>query len=311
LKVSYSYACQANREAAIATNQPYHIKYSDSRIFRNPVNHQDFLEADKRCGNGVISMIIRFLGTHNAESKDTRLVSFLVDDVLAVDAGSLVSELTFPEQKKIKAILLSHGHYDHIRAVPAFAFNNSDRTTNVMATRKTLEILSSHLIDGVVYPEFTSKSSFLQKASISLVPLELFKWQNIEGHDVRALPVPHNLDGVGFEITSGDGKTLFYTGDTGPGLSSVWDKISPQLIIVDLTWPNSLADAAKDAGHLCPEMLKEELIEFRRVNDYLPKVIAIHTSPQHDPEVEREVREVARSLGIPIDIAREGEKLML
>ena len=256
-------------------------------------------------------MIIRFLGTHNAESKDTRLVSFLVDDVLAVDAGSLVSELTFPEQKKIKAILLSHAHYDHIRAVPAFAFNNSDRTTRVIATHKTLEILSSHLIDGVVYPKFTSEASFLQKATINLAPLELFKSQKIEGHEVRALPVRHNLDGVGFEITSGDGKTLFYTGDTGPGLSSVWSKVSPQLIIADVTWPNSLADAAENAGHLCPDMLKEELIEFRQANDYLPKVVAIHTSPQHEPEIEREVRKVAKLLGTSIDIAHEGDKLIL
>jgi ribonuclease BN (tRNA processing enzyme) len=116
---------------------------------------------------------------------------------------------------------------------------------------------------------------------------------------------------VGFEITSGDGKTLFYTGDTGPGLSSVWGKISPQLIIADVTWPNSLANAAKDAGHLCPEMLKEELIEFRRVNDYLPRVAVIHVSPQHEPEIEREVREVAKLLGTSIDIAHESEELIL
>jgi len=256
-------------------------------------------------------MIISFLGTHNAESKNTRLVSFLIDGVLAVDAGSLVSELSFPEQKKIKAILLSHGHYDHIRAVPAFAFNNSDRSTKIIATPKTLEILSSHLIDGVVYPKFTSEASFLRKATLQLVPVELFDRQNIEGYEVRAVPVRHNLDGVGFEITSGDGKTLFYTGDTGPGLSSIWGNISPQLIIADLTWPNSLANAAKDAGHLCPEMLKEELIEFRRVNSYLPKVAVIHMSPQHEPEIEREVREVAKSLEISIDIAREGEQLTL
>jgi ribonuclease BN (tRNA processing enzyme) len=256
-------------------------------------------------------MIIRFLGTHNAESKNTRLVSFLIDDVLAVDAGSLVSELTFPEQKKIKAILLSHGHYDHIRAVPAFAFNNSDRTTKVIATPKTLEILSSHLIDGVVYPEFTSDASFLQKATIKLVPLEPFKPQNIEGYDVLAVPMRHPLDSVGFEITSSDGKTLFYTGDTGPGLSSIWGNISPQLIITDVTWPNSLANAAKDAGHLCPAMLKEELIEFRRVNNYLPRVAVIHLSPQHEREIEREVREAAKSLGISIDIAHEGEGLIL
>jgi len=256
-------------------------------------------------------VIVKFLGTHNAESRNTRLVSLLIDGVLAVDAGSLVSELTFPEQKKIKAILLSHGHYDHIRAVPAFAFNNSDRTTKVIATPQTLDILSSHLIDGVVYPQFTSEASFLQKATIKLVPMEPLKRQNIEGYEVMAVPVRHPLDGVGFEITSGDGKTLFYTGDTGPGLSSVWGNISPQLIIPDLTWPNSLATAAKDAGHLCPEMLKEELTEFRRINGYLPKVVVIHMSPQHEPEIEREVRKVAKSLGISIDLAHEGNELIL
>ena len=256
-------------------------------------------------------MIIRFLGTHNAESKNTRLVSFLIDDILAVDAGSLVSELTFPEQRKIKAILLSHGHYDHIRAVPAFAFNNSDRTTKVIATPKTLEILSSHLIDGVVYPEFTSDASFLQKATIKLVPLEPFKPQNIEGYEVIAVPVPHPLDSVGFEITSSDGKTLFYTGDTGPGLSSIWGNISPQLIIVDVTWPNSLSTAARDAGHLCPKMLEKELAELQRLKGYFPRVVIIHLSPQHEPEIEREVREIAKLLGTSIDIAHEGEELIL
>ena len=180
-------------------------------------------------------MILRFLGTHNAESKNTRLVSFLIDDVLAVDAGSLVSELTLPEQRKITAILLSHGHYDHIRAVPAFAFNNADRVTKVIATPKTLEMLSSHLIDGVVYPKFASETSFLRKATLRLVPVEFLNRQNIEGYEVMAVPMRHPLDALGFEITSGDGKTLFYTGDTGLGLSYVWGNISPQLIIAEVT----------------------------------------------------------------------------
>jgi ribonuclease BN (tRNA processing enzyme) len=259
----------------------------------------------------VILVIVRFLGTHSAESKNSRLVSLLIDGVLVVDAGSLVSELTFAEQAEIKAILLSHGHYDHIRAVPAFAFNNSDRTTRVLATAQTLDILSSHLIDGVVYPQFTSEASFLQKATIKLVPLEPFRRQSVEGYQVTAVPVRHPLDGVGFEITSADGKTLFYTGDTGPGLASVWAKISPQLLIIDVTWPNSLAKAAGDAGHLCPQMLEGELIEFRRLKGYLPRVVIIHLSPQHEAEIEREIKPVARRLGASIEVAREGKELSL
>ena len=256
-------------------------------------------------------MIVRFLGTHNAESRDTRLVSLLIDDVLAVDAGSLVSELTFPEQRRIRAILLSHGHYDHIRGIPAFAFNNSDRTTEVMAAPRTLEILSSHLLNDVVYPEFTSAASFLGKATIKLVSLKPFSRRVVGGYRVMAVPVQHPLDGVGLEITSPDEKTLFYTGDTGPGLSTVWAHVSPHLLVVDVTWPNSLTDAARDAGHLCPQMLKEELLALRRSHGYLPRVAAIHMSPEHESEIEREVREVAASLGTSIDMAREGEQLVL
>ena len=42
-------------------------------------------------------MKVRFLGAHNAETKNTRLISLLIDDVVAIDAGSLASELTFSE----------------------------------------------------------------------------------------------------------------------------------------------------------------------------------------------------------------------
>jgi ribonuclease BN (tRNA processing enzyme) len=255
---------------------------------------------------------LRFLGTHNAESKDTKLISILIDDVLAVDAGSLASELTFSEQRKIKAILLTHGHYDHIRGVPAFAFNNPNHTTRIFATPHTLKILTSHLVDGVIYPKFTKKIPFfLEKPSLKLVALEPFNPIEIEGYQVLALPVNHTILTVGFEISSKDGKKVFYTGDTGPGLSAIWEHVSPQLIIVDVTFPNRLENRAINAKHLCPKMLKKELVEFRRVKDNFPQVILIHLSPKYKNEIKEEVKEVAKDLKISIDIAYEGEELTI
>ena len=113
---------------------------------------------------------IKFLGAHNAESKDTRLVTILIDEIIAIDAGCLASELSFSEQKKIKAILLTHGHYDHIRGVPAFAFNNIDHTTSVYASSHTLKILSTHLVDGLIYPKFTKHPILAHARATVIMP---------------------------------------------------------------------------------------------------------------------------------------------
>jgi ribonuclease BN (tRNA processing enzyme) len=254
---------------------------------------------------------IRFLGTHSAESRQSRLVSLVIDDILAIDAGSLTSELTLQEQRKIKAILLSHGHYDHIRSVPAFAFNNSERTTPVYGTSQTLEILSSHLVDDVIYPDFTSDNSFLKKSVLELVVVEPDVSFHIEGYTITPIPVQHSLRAVGFSVNSGDNKIVFFTGDTGPGISHVWDLVSPQLLIADVTWSNAMADVSREAGHLCPSMLQAEMEEMRRIKNYLPQVVAIHMNPEYEAEIEQELAAVAESLGTGIEIAREGDYLSL
>ena len=255
-------------------------------------------------------MIIRVLGAHNAESINTKLISLVIDDVIAIDAGSLASELTFSEQEKIKTILLTHGHYDHIRGVPSFAFNNPNQTTKIFATPQTLKLLSSHLVDGIIYPKFTTKIPFfLEKPSLKFVALEPFKTVDINGYQVTPLPVNHTINTVGFEITSINGKNVFYTGDTGPGLSALWGYISPQVIIMDLTFPNRLENRAINSAHLCPKMLKNELQNFFRVKNYYPKIFLIHLSPKLEKEIKSEVKDISKELDLTINIAKEGENI--
>ena len=254
-------------------------------------------------------MRIKFLGVHHEESKNTRLVSFLVDNVLAVDAGNLTAELTYAEQEKIKAILLSHGHYDHIRGVPSFIFNNLYRSTKVYASTQTLKILSSHLFDGVIYPKFTEKTPFLKKPPVQLKPLKPYHPLKIIKYQILPLPVNHIPGSLGFEITSKNEKKIFYTGDSGPGLSTLWNAISPDFLIVDVTFPNRLNALAKNAAHLCPETLKKELSDFYRIKKYFPQVVLIHLSPKYEEQIKKEVKKISKELNVTISIACEEEIL--
>jgi len=256
------------------------------------------------------SLKIRFLGTHNTESKESKLVTFLIDNVLAVEAGGLTSGLTCAEQEKIRAILLSHGHYDHIKDLPAFAFGNSSRKTDVFGTRETLQIFSSHLADGLIYPEFSNDNSFIGETVLNLCPVEPHQAFSINSYQVLPIAMHHTIDAVGFEIANGS-KRIFYTGDTGSGFAGIWKYVSPQLIIADLTLPNRLRDVALKAGHLCPEMLKDELVEFRQIKEYLPRVIAVHMTPRYEPEIKENIKVISEELQLSISLAAEGDEIIV
>jgi ribonuclease BN (tRNA processing enzyme) len=173
-------------------------------------------------------------------------------------------------------------------------------------------MLSSHLVDGVIYPKFTKKIPFfLEKPSLKFVALEPFNPMNIEGYRVLALPVNHTIYTVGFEITSKAKKSIFYTGDTGPGLSALWEHISPNLIIVEVTFPNKLENRAINSAHLCPKMLKKELKEFHRVNRYFPQICIIHLSPRYEEVIKKEVKEIEKELKLSISIAQVDEELVV
>jgi hypothetical protein len=111
-----------------------------------------------------------------------------------------------------------------------------------------------------------------------------------------AVPVKHSAPTVGYQITYPDGESLFYTGDTTVGLSDCWQHISPQLLITEVAGPDKYEDWLKKAGHLYPRLLEEELIQFRRLKGYLPRIIGIHIGNPYEQEIKEEVAQVAQEL---------------
>ena len=58
-----------------------------------------------------------------ADADNQYLTSFLVNDTVAVDAGSLGFYGTPREQARIRHVFLTHTHIDHIASLPIFVEN--------------------------------------------------------------------------------------------------------------------------------------------------------------------------------------------
>jgi len=256
-------------------------------------------------------MNIQVLGAHNCESRNSKFISLLIDDVLAIDAGGLTSSLSFEAQQKLKAILLTHHHYDHVRDVPTIGMNFylSGTTINVYATQSVYDALTTHLLNDKLYPNFLKQPQ--GKPAIKFTIIEPGKLEQIEGYSVLATPVNHSEPTVGYQVTSPDGKAVFYTSDTGPGLTDCWQKVSPQLLIIEVTLTNRYEEYAKESGHLTPALLEQELASFHGLKGYLPQVVLVHMNPNLEKEIAAEVAAVARALNNPITLAYEGMQLHL
>lgn len=257
-------------------------------------------------------MEIQILGAHSTEAEGKRMVSILIDGIMALDAGSLTSSLSLQEQRKLRAILLTHHHFDHTRDLVTFGANGAMFSTQVevYALSQTLDIVNSCLLDGKMYADF-SKWPSKERPFLQLIAIEPLQRLTVNEHNILPVPVNHSVPSVGYWVISKDGKSLFYTGDTGPGLASCWQQISPQLLLIEVSGINAIQDFLKSVGHLSAQLLKDELIQFRQIKGFLPRIIVIHIPPQFQMEVEQEVDEIGRQLGTSIDVGYENMRISL
>jgi ribonuclease BN (tRNA processing enzyme) len=236
-------------------------------------------------------------------------VCLLIDGILAIDAGALTSNLSIADQQKLKAILLTHHHYDHIRDVPAIAVNLffNGGSVRIYSTPSVLTSIETHLLNGEIYPKYQELPE--SKPTINLNSIVPYKPETIEGYGILAVPVNHGNITVGYQISNAHGKAMFYTADTGPGLFECWKYVSPQLLIAEVTFSNRYAEFATNAQHLTPTFLSEELIKFRELKGYLPQVIVVHMDYTLEGEIKDELAVVAKALNASITIAYEGMQL--
>lgn len=254
-------------------------------------------------------MNITILGAHNIESKNTGCVSLLIDDVIALDAGALTSSLSFEDQMKLDAILLSHQHYDHIRDIPAIGMNFllHYRRLDLYAIRPVFDALEKHLVNDILYPDYFHRPS--KDPVLRQHVLNPGEETTIAGYRILTQAMLHSVPAVGFQITGPEGKKVFFTGDTGPGLTDCWKRIAPDLLIIETTALNEREEFAHASGHMTPALLEKELRAFQIEKGYLPRVVTVHMIPLEEAELRTQLDTTGINLGIQIETGYEGMRI--
>ncbi len=249
-------------------------------------------------------MKIEVLGGYGGESLGCRMTCLLINDRIALDAGSLSQALSLERQVGVHSILLTHSHMDHTSSIPFFienVFSRQERTLDIYASAATVYAMRKYLFNNATWPDFTRLPNHLLPALQfhelqDEVPFEL------EGVRFTPIPVDHLVPTYGFLIEQA-GKAVLWSSDTGP-TQRLWEVANNtrnlEAICLDTSFDNSLQEVADVSFHLTPASLASEL---EKLEKRVP-ILLHHLKPPCVEQIHREVK----ALGNPdIDFLEQGK----
>ncbi len=239
-------------------------------------------------------MQLRVLGCHGGETPKHRTSSFLVGDEVAIDAGAITSSLSLDEQQRIRSVLVSHPHMDHIRDLATLADNRCQEggsTLDIVGVPATIEALRTHFFNDILWPDFT-RIDAKDGPTVRFVEVQPNQASDVDGYEVTPVMVNHTVDTSAFIIRQ-NSVSMVYGGDTGP-TEELWTRINAlddiRALMMEVSFPNDEADLAHNSRHLTPDTLASELGKLEQ-SDELP-ILLYHIKPTFEARVLRELAQV-------------------
>jgi cAMP phosphodiesterase len=255
-------------------------------------------------------MELRVVGCHGGETPNHRTSAFVIDERLAIDAGSLTSGLDLKSQFRLSACLVSHAHLDHIRDLATIADNRCQADCEpliVAGTKATLSVLKKHFFNNLLWPDFTVIPN-KTRPTLQFLELKPEKPVDVAGYMVRAMLVNHTIESSGF-IVEGRDAAIGYSGDTGP-TDRFWELLNQtknlKAALVEVSFPNREQKLATVSGHHTPRTLMKDLKKYKKPQD-LPSLL-YHIKPVFQGEVEQEC---ARLKGVNLTVTAIGDQYVL
>jgi ribonuclease BN (tRNA processing enzyme) len=244
-------------------------------------------------------MRIRVLGCSGGIGAGSRTSALLVDDDVLIDAGTGIGDLQLDEIASIRHVFLTHAHLDHIAGLPMLADSifdeNFDKPLTVYAREETLRAVQDHLFNDVIWPNFAKLPSparpMLRYAVCS--PGDTI---TIDHRNFYAVDVMHTVPTLGYTVQNSGG-VFAVSGDTKTN-ETLWPVLNAcddlRVLVIEVSFPNEMAQLAHDAGHYCPNTLVKDLQRL----DHEPQIWLTGMKPGEEDRILEQVLSAAPNKNI-------------
>lgn len=255
-------------------------------------------------------MKVKLLRSSSSEDPQRQvLTTFLINDRIAIDGGSLGLALGPGDLPSIRNIVVTHAHTDHIASLPIYiaeALAELETSICVHALPEVVSALRLFIFNDQIWPNFEEiPLSNGTGPTLEFKPVKPRESFEMDGVIVTPISVNHVVPTVGLKLEDREIAVIF-TSDTYI-TDEIWEvaRESQHLktVFVDVSFPYEMETLAAASKHLTSQTLGSELSKLgRRIEIY-----ATHLKAGSREQVVHQLNELKNSAVSVVEVGRTYE----
>jgi cAMP phosphodiesterase len=172
---------------------------------------------------------------------------------------------------------------------------NFDTPLTVYAREETLRAVQDHLFNDVIWPNFAKLPS-PERPMLRYAVCSPGDTITIDHRNFYAVDVMHTVPTLGYTVQNSGG-VFAVSGDTKTN-ETLWPVLNAcddlRVLVIEVSFPNEMAQLAHDAGHYCPNTLVKDLQRL----DHEPQIWLTGMKPGEEDRILEQVLSAAPNKNI-------------
>ena len=217
---------------------------------------------------------------------EQRLTCFVIDDCVAVDAGSIAIALNNEQRSSVRDIIVTHPHMDHVASLPIFIddlYPTLKEPIRIYATEEVIGLLERDVFNWNLYPRFSDLKNDYGPV-MEYIPIPVGESFRVAHLKVVAVPVNHIVPTVGLVVSDGQ-KSVAFSSDTAE-TEEFWKMVNEMTgldaLLIEASFPDRMAKLAHVSRHFTPASLGQELTKLTHNG---MDIMAVHLKPTYRDEI--------------------------